>query len=296
MGTVDDYLAELDPADRAVDRAHLRRSRARSCRMPSRARATGCRRSCYRGKPLISVMRAKKHIGVYPFSPDAVSAVADALEGSRRRASTRGRSASSRSDPLPDDVVRALVARAQGADRGLTPACRLSGGGRGSIPIAIITTAMTPSRMRHARGVDEPAAEVARAEREPEEPDDARDHRARGEHPALVAVRVGDRAEQEHRVEVHVRVEPREGEARQHAPAARRVRVATSAAAPPPAGGGRRASTGLGGRAPRRSAATRAARRAGRRRRGTPRPPTARRRRATAPRAARARRPRRRAR
>ena len=35
----------------------------------------------YRGKSLISVMRAKKHIGVYPFSPEAVAAVADALAG-----------------------------------------------------------------------------------------------------------------------------------------------------------------------------------------------------------------------
>ena len=45
MGTVDDYLAELDPADRdAIERVYaVARER---CPMPSRARATGCRRWC----------------------------------------------------------------------------------------------------------------------------------------------------------------------------------------------------------------------------------------------------------
>ena len=75
---------------------------------------------------------------------------------------------------------------------------------------------MIASRMRHARGVDEPPAEVARAEGEAEEPDDARDDGAGGEHPALVAVRVRDGAEQEDGVEVHVRVQPRQREAREH--------------------------------------------------------------------------------
>ena len=73
----------------------------------------------------------------------------------------------------------------------------------------------------------EPAAEVAGAEREPEEPDDARGHGAGGEDPARVAVRVRDGSEEEHRVEVDVRVQPRQREARERdgqQPGARRRR------------------------------------------------------------------------
>ena len=101
-------------------------------------------------------MRAKKHIGIYPFSP-----------GGR----VRGRADRSRDPgvgvdkgtirfqpehPLPDDVVRALVHRPQGADRGVTPARRVrrQWGSTRLTPIAIMTTAMIASRMRHARGVD----------------------------------------------------------------------------------------------------------------------------------------------
>ncbi|MDR7111087.1 uncharacterized protein YdhG (YjbR/CyaY superfamily) [Microbacterium trichothecenolyticum] len=63
----------------------------------------------YRGKPLLSVMRAKKHIGVYPFSPDAVSAVADALAGHPGIGLDKGTIRYQPNHPLPDDVVRALV-------------------------------------------------------------------------------------------------------------------------------------------------------------------------------------------
>ena len=62
----------------------------------------------------------------------------------------------------------------------------------------------------------EHAAEEPRAVGEAEEPDEARDARTGREGPAAVAVGVRDRAEQEHRVEVHVRVQPSEGEAGQH--------------------------------------------------------------------------------
>ena len=63
----------------------------------------------YRGKPLISVMRAKKHIGVYPFSPDAVSAVAADVAGGRGLGLDKGTIRFQPEHPLPDDVVRTLV-------------------------------------------------------------------------------------------------------------------------------------------------------------------------------------------
>ncbi len=49
----------------------------------------------YRGKPLIAVMRAKKHIGIYPFSPDAVAAVAAEVHAVTEHGSGQGH------DPLP---------------------------------------------------------------------------------------------------------------------------------------------------------------------------------------------------
>ena len=75
MGTVDDYLDELDSDDRdAIERVYaVARGEVPEA---EQGKGYGMPALVYRGKPLISVMRAKKHIGIYPFSPAAVSAVA----------------------------------------------------------------------------------------------------------------------------------------------------------------------------------------------------------------------------
>ena len=108
MGTVDDLLAELDPADRApVERLYaLAREEVPDA---EQGRGYGMPALVYRGKPLISVMRAKKHIGVYPFSPEAVSAVADSLADHPGIGLDKGTIRFQPEHPLPDDVVRALV-------------------------------------------------------------------------------------------------------------------------------------------------------------------------------------------
>lgn len=108
MGTVDDLLAGLDPADRAaVERLY---DVAREV-VPDAEQGLGYGMPAlvYRGKPLISVMRAKKHIGVYPFSPAAVSAVAESIEGHPGIGLDKGTIRFQPEHPLPDDVVRALV-------------------------------------------------------------------------------------------------------------------------------------------------------------------------------------------
>ena len=101
MGTVDDYLAELEPDDRAaIDRVYaLARDEVPEA---EQGMGYGMPALVYRGKPLISVMRAKKHIGVYPFSPDAVAAVAADVRGGRRLRPRQG------DDPVP---ARASAAR-----------------------------------------------------------------------------------------------------------------------------------------------------------------------------------------
>ncbi|WP_345800070.1 DUF1801 domain-containing protein [Microbacterium sp. AZCO] len=105
MGTVDDYLAELDPADRAaVEHVYdLAREIA-----PDAEQGTGYGMPAlvYRGKPLLSVKRTRKHIGVYPFSAAAVSVVAHELPDSDV---DKGTIRFQPDQPLRDDLVRALV-------------------------------------------------------------------------------------------------------------------------------------------------------------------------------------------
>ena len=108
MGTVDDYLAELDPGDRAVI-AHIYAIARDAVADTEQGTGYGMPALVYRGKPLLSVKRTQKHIGVYPFSPDAVSAVADAVADVPHSGLDKGTIRFQPTDPLPDDLVRALV-------------------------------------------------------------------------------------------------------------------------------------------------------------------------------------------
>jgi uncharacterized protein YdhG (YjbR/CyaY superfamily) len=110
MGTVDDYLAELEPDDRAaIGRVYA----LASAEAPLAEQGTGYGMPAlvYRGKPLISVMRAKKHIGIYPFSPDAVAEVAEAVEAVPGTGLDKGTIRFQPESPLPEDLVRRLVRR-----------------------------------------------------------------------------------------------------------------------------------------------------------------------------------------
>lgn len=108
MGTIDDYLAELTAADRAaIDRVYeVARQEApdseqgKGYGMPALVRG---------GKPLLSVMRAKKHIGIYPFSPDAVAAVADDLDGHPGVSIDKGTIRFQPEHPIPRGVLESLV-------------------------------------------------------------------------------------------------------------------------------------------------------------------------------------------
>ncbi len=110
MGTIDDYLGTLDETDRAVI-AHvyavagegIETEQGMSYAMPA---------LLYRGKALLSVMRTKKHLGLYPFSgrvPQVVAAALDPLadDGVER---DKGTIRFQPEHPLPDDVIRQIVA------------------------------------------------------------------------------------------------------------------------------------------------------------------------------------------
>ena len=105
MGTVDDYLAELEPADRAaIERVYaIAREEVPDA---EQGKGYGMPALVHGGKSLISVMRAQKHIGVYPFSPDAISAAAELLEGFDR---DKGTVRFQPDEPLPDAAIRAMV-------------------------------------------------------------------------------------------------------------------------------------------------------------------------------------------
>ncbi|MET0811743.1 MAG: DUF1801 domain-containing protein [Microbacterium sp.] len=108
MGTVDDYLAELDPTDRDVI-AHVYAIAREVVPDAEQGLGYGMPALVHRGKPLLSVKRTQKHIGVYPFSPDAVATVADAVAAVPETGLDKGTIRFQPEHPLPDDVVRALV-------------------------------------------------------------------------------------------------------------------------------------------------------------------------------------------
>ncbi|MBN9224004.1 MAG: hypothetical protein ABS63_11935 [Microbacterium sp. SCN 70-27] len=104
MGTIDDYLAGLDPADAAVI-AHVYEVARSVAPEAEQGLGYGMPALVYRGRSLLSVMRAKKHFGVYPFSPAAIVEIAPLLGGVDHAKGTIRFT-----EPLPDDTIRALVA------------------------------------------------------------------------------------------------------------------------------------------------------------------------------------------
>lgn len=108
MGTIDEYLADLTPADReAIDRIYAIARR----KVPSaeQGKGYGMPALVYGGKALLSVMRAKKHIGIYPFSQDAVAAVAGSLEGHPGIGIDKGTIRFQIEHPIPSGVLENLV-------------------------------------------------------------------------------------------------------------------------------------------------------------------------------------------
>lgn len=105
MGAVSDYLATLDPADRAAF------ARVRDLALAEAPEATegtsyGMAALLLGGRPLLGMRAAKGHLSVFPFSPEVVAAVAGRLAGS---ALSKGTVRFTAADPLPEDVLRDLV-------------------------------------------------------------------------------------------------------------------------------------------------------------------------------------------
>jgi uncharacterized protein YdhG (YjbR/CyaY superfamily) len=106
MGEMTDYIAGLEEPDRSVI-AEVQR--AALVVVPDAVEGVGYGMPAlrYRERPLLSVMRAKGHIGLYPFSPAVVAAVADALVG---YSFAKGTIRFTADHPLPDGLVARIVA------------------------------------------------------------------------------------------------------------------------------------------------------------------------------------------
>ena len=105
MGALDDYLATLaGPARSAYER--IRDAALALAPDAEQGVSYGMAVLTYRGKPLLGFKAARNHLSVFPFSPAAIEAVKDQLPSA---AVSKGTLRFSPEQPLPDNVVRALV-------------------------------------------------------------------------------------------------------------------------------------------------------------------------------------------
>jgi uncharacterized protein YdhG (YjbR/CyaY superfamily) len=105
MTEVDDYLATVPELDRAV----LERVRELVREVVpdvAEGRSYGMPAFKVRGKPLLGFLAAKEHLSVYPFSPAAIDAIRDRLEGFD---TAKGTIRFTADRPLPDEAIAELV-------------------------------------------------------------------------------------------------------------------------------------------------------------------------------------------
>ena len=106
MGTIDDYLDGLEPADRAVI-GHVYDVVRATLPDVEQGTSYGMPALLYREKALISVMRTKKHIGVYPYSGRVPAVVAESFD---ELDYDKGTIRFQPDHPLSDDTIRAIIA------------------------------------------------------------------------------------------------------------------------------------------------------------------------------------------
>jgi uncharacterized protein YdhG (YjbR/CyaY superfamily) len=115
MSAMDDYLDDLPPAEKAA-LAHVRAVVEDIAPEAEEGVSYGMPAFLYARRPLLGFRAAKRHLSVFPFSPAAIEAVEDRLEGFDH---SKGTIRFSPSSPLPDDVLADVVrARKQEIETG----------------------------------------------------------------------------------------------------------------------------------------------------------------------------------
>ena len=102
---MDDYLDGLPPDQKAA----LERVRAAVAGLAPDAeegKSYGVPAFIYAGRPLLGFSAAKKHLSIFPFSPAAIEAVKDRLDGFDL---AKGTIRFSPDGPVPEDVLADLV-------------------------------------------------------------------------------------------------------------------------------------------------------------------------------------------
>jgi uncharacterized protein YdhG (YjbR/CyaY superfamily) len=105
VSAMDDYLDDLPPAQKAA----LERVRAVVGGLAADAeegKSYGVPAFIYAGRPLLGFSAARKHLSIFPFSPEAIEAVRDRLDGFDL---AKGTIRFSPDSPVPDDVLADLV-------------------------------------------------------------------------------------------------------------------------------------------------------------------------------------------
>ncbi|MFD2795419.1 iron chaperone [Promicromonospora vindobonensis] len=99
------YIASLDGSVRnAVE--HVRARALQLVPEAEEGKSYGMAALRYRDSPLVSAQATAKHIGLYPFSPPAIEALAPALAGF---STSKGTIRFTPEQPLPDDVLDRLI-------------------------------------------------------------------------------------------------------------------------------------------------------------------------------------------
>ena len=102
---IDEYLDGLPPSERAV----LQRVRdvvVRAAPEVEEGKSYGVPAFLYAGRPLLGFSAAKRHLSVFPFSPAAIEAVKNRLDGFDL---SKGTIRFTPERPVPDDVLADLV-------------------------------------------------------------------------------------------------------------------------------------------------------------------------------------------
>ena len=102
---IDEYLDGLAPPERAA-LEHVREVVVRAAPEAEEGASYGMPALLLAGRPLLGFRAAKQHLSVFPFSPAAIDAVRDRLEGFDL---AKGTIRFTPERPVPDDVLADLV-------------------------------------------------------------------------------------------------------------------------------------------------------------------------------------------
>jgi len=105
MSAIDDYLDGLPEAER-VALARVRAIVAEVVPDADEGKSYGVPAFLYAGRPLLGFRAAKKHLSIFPFSPEALETVTDRLAGFDL---AKGTIRFTPEQPVPDDVLADLV-------------------------------------------------------------------------------------------------------------------------------------------------------------------------------------------